>query len=57
MTAANNPPTGLEFEMKDTKLYVPFVTLSKKTLHKTFEHEQLKTDLKELSSGTNTDHK
>ena len=36
MTAANNPPTGLEFEMKDTKLYVPFVTLSKKTLHKTF---------------------
>ena len=36
MTAANNPPTGLGFEMKDTKLYVPFVTLSIKTLHKTF---------------------
>ena len=32
MTAANDPPTGLEFEMKDTKLYVPFVTLSKKNI-------------------------
>ena len=29
MTAANNPPTGLEFQIKDTKLYVPVVTLSK----------------------------
>ena len=26
MTAANNPPTGLEFQIKDTKLYVPVVT-------------------------------
>ena len=26
---ANNPPTGLEFQIKDTKLYVPVVTLSK----------------------------
>ena len=29
MTVANNPPTGLEFEIKGTKLYVPVVTLSK----------------------------
>ena len=29
MTIANNPPTGLEFENKDTKLYVPVVSLSK----------------------------
>ena len=26
---ANNPPTGLEFQIKDTKSYVPVVTLSK----------------------------
>ena len=29
MTVANNPPTGLELQIKDTKLYVPVVTLSK----------------------------
>ena len=29
MTAANNPPTGLEFQITGTKLYVPVVTLSK----------------------------
>ena len=29
MTVANNPPTGLEFQIKKTKLYVPLVTLSK----------------------------
>ena len=29
MTVANNPPTRLEFQIKDTKLYVPVVTLSK----------------------------
>ena len=28
MTVANNPPTGLEFQITDTKLYVPVVTLS-----------------------------
>ena len=28
MTAANNPPTGLEFQIKDTKLCVAGVTLS-----------------------------
>ena len=29
MTVANNPPNGLEFQITDTKLYVPVVTLSK----------------------------
>ena len=29
MTVANNPPTGLEFQIKDTELYAPVVTLSK----------------------------
>ena len=29
MTVANNPPTRLEFQITDTKLYVPVVTLSK----------------------------
>ena len=29
ITVANNPPTGLEFQIKDTKLYVPLVILSK----------------------------
>ena len=29
MTVANNPPAGLEFQITDTKLYVPVVTLSK----------------------------
>ena len=29
MAVANNPPTGLEFQITDTKLYVPVVTLSK----------------------------
>ena len=31
MTVANNPPTGLEFQIKDTKLYLPVVTLSKES--------------------------
>ena len=31
MTVANNPPTGLEFQIADTKLYVPVVTLSKES--------------------------
>ena len=30
MTVANNPPTELEFQITDTKFYVPVVTLSKK---------------------------
>ena len=29
MTVANNPPTVLEFQKTDTKLYVPVVILSK----------------------------
>ena len=29
MTVANNPPTGLESQITDTKLCVPVVTLSK----------------------------
>ena len=31
MTVANNPPTELEFQIKDTKLYVSVVTLSKES--------------------------
>ena len=37
MTAANNPPTGLEFQVTDTKLYVPVVTLSKENDKKLLE--------------------
>ena len=29
-------PAGLEFEIKDTKLYVPVVTLSKENVKKAF---------------------
>ena len=29
MTPGNNPPTGLEFQIRDSKLYVPVVTLPK----------------------------
>ena len=42
MTAANNPPTKLEFQKTDTKFYVPVVTLSK---------ESDKKLLKQLISG------
>ena len=44
MTAANNPPTGLEFQVTDTKLYVPVVTLSKENDKKLLE--QLKEGFK-----------
>ena len=44
MTAANNPPTGLEFQITDTKLYVPVVTLSKENDKKLLE--QLKSGFK-----------
>ena len=37
MTAANNPPTGLEFQITDPKLYVPVVTLSKENDKKLLE--------------------
>ena len=30
MTVGNNPPTGLEFQIKDTKLYVPVLLCQKK---------------------------
>ena len=42
MVAANNRPTGLEFQITDTKLQVPVVTLSK---------ENDKKHLKQLISG------
>ena len=44
MTAANNPPTGVEFQITDIKLYVPVVTLSK---------ENDKKLLEQLKSGFN----
>ena len=44
MTAANNPLTGLEFQIKDTKLYLPVVTLSKENDIKLLE--QLKSGFK-----------
>ena len=44
MTAANNPPTGLEFQIRDRKLYVPVVTLSKENGKKLLE--QLKSGFK-----------
>ena len=44
MTAANNPPTGLEFQIRDRKLYVPVVTLSKGNGKKLLE--QLKSGFK-----------
>ena len=37
MTAANNPPDGLEFQITDTKLYVPVVALSKENDTKLLE--------------------
>ena len=55
MTVANNPPTGLEFQITDTKLYVPVVTLSKENEIKLLE--KLKQDLRKLLTGINTDHK
>ena len=44
MTVANNPPTLLEFQITDTKLYVPVVTLSKENNKKLLE--QLKSEFK-----------
>ena len=44
--AAANPaivaPTGLEFELKETKLYVPVVTLSKENDKKTFRRTDIR---------------
>ena len=44
MAAVNNPPTGLEFQIKDTKLYIPVVTLSKENDKKLLK--QLKSEFK-----------
>ena len=41
MAVANNPPTELEFQIKDTKLYVPVVTLSKENDVKLLEQLKL----------------
>ena len=37
MTVANNPPSGLEFQITDTKLNVAVVTLSKENDKKLLE--------------------
>ena len=37
MVVANNPPTGLEFQIKETKLFVPVVTLLKENDTKLLE--------------------
>ena len=37
MTVANNPPSGLEFQITDTKLNVTVVTLSKENDKKLLE--------------------
>ena len=44
MTAANNPPAGLELQITDTKLHVSVVTLSKENDKKLLE--QLKSGFK-----------
>ena len=44
MTPTNHRPTGLEFEITDTKLYVPVITLSKENDTKLLG--QLKTGFK-----------
>ena len=44
MTVANNPPTWLEFQIADTKLYGPVVTLSKENNKKLLD--QLKSGFK-----------
>ena len=41
MTVANNPPTGLEFKIKDTKLFVSVITLSKENHIKLLEQLKL----------------
>ena len=55
MTVANNPPTGLEFQITDPKLFVAVVTLSKENDKKLLE--QLKRGFKQLLIGINTDQK
>ena len=50
-----NNPTSATFKIKDTKLYVPVVTLSAENDNKLLE--QLKQDLKEQLNGINIDQK
>ena len=50
-----NNPTGATFKIKDTKLYVPVVTLSGKNDNKLLQ--QLNTGLKRTINGINTDQK
>ena len=54
ITPASNLPIELEFQITDTILYVPVVTLSTENDKKLLE--QLNQDLKELKNGINTDH-
>ena len=49
MTVANNSLTGLEFQIKDTKLYFPVVTLSKENDTKLLK--QLKSGFKRTVKG------
>ena len=51
MAAANNPPTGLEFQITDTKLYVRVVTLSTENDKKILE--QLKSVFKRTVKWNN----
>ena len=48
-------PSGAKFKIKDTKRYVPVVTLSKENDTKLLE--QLKTGFKRTLKWENTDHK
>ena len=48
-------PENATFQIKDTKLYVPVVTLSKENYTELLE--QLKLGFKRTINGTNTDHK
>ena len=52
---ATVPPTEITFEITDTNLYVPVVTLSKENDTKLLE--QLKTGFKRTLKWENTDHK
>ena len=51
MAVANNPPNGLEFQITDTKLYVPVVTLSKENDIKLLE--KLKSGFKKTIKWNN----
>ena len=50
-----NAPTKATFQIEDTRLYVPVVTLSSKDDNNFYNNENQ--DLKELLNGINTDQK